>query len=175
MSSGGEALSAVLAKVDRRWVMALVVGIVAVIVVRTIMNPGLAVQEGMQAPEFSLEATDGRMFSIKKLAGVPIILSFWGTDCPDCISEISGKSQFARSHPEVEMLGIAVNSGDLDALAAAKDDLGISYPVLESNKDIETSYGISKLPVTLLIDDQGVIQKVQEGKISKQRLAIWTR
>jgi len=175
MSSGGEALGEVLYKVNRKWVMALVVGIVLVLVVRKIMAPELAVHEGMAAPEFALEATDGRVFTLAQLQGVSVILSFWGTDCPDCISELAGKSEFARAHPEVELLGIAVDSGDLDTLAAAKDELGISYPVLEADSAVKASYGIENLPVTLLVDDQGIIRKVQEGKISRQSLSVWIR
>ncbi len=175
MSSGGEALSEALYKVNRKWLMALVVGIVLVLVVRKIMAPELAVHEGMAAPDFALEDTDGEIFTLSKLHEVPVILTFWSTECDDCLSELPGKSEFAKSHPEMEMLGIAIDSGDLDTLAAAKAELGISFPVVESNTEVETKYGVTDLPVTLLIDNQGIIQKVHLGKISKQTLRIWAR
>jgi len=175
MTSGGQALSAALEKINRKWLVGIVVGVALALLVQKLMNPAIAVHEGMTAPDFALESTDGKIFTLTKLRGIPVIVTFWGTECADCLSEIPGKSAFARAHPEVQMLGIAVDSGDLDTLDAARHELGITYPVLESNAEVESKYGLQDLPVTLLIDDQGVIQKLQEGMISKQRLAVWTR
>jgi peroxiredoxin len=175
MSSGGEALSEALAKVNRKWLLALVVGLVLAIIIHKVMSPSTTLSKGMTAPEFALESTNGKMFTLAKLRGVPVILSFWSTDCEECIPELAGRSQFAKSHPEVQLLGVAVDSGDLDALADARAEHDISYPILESNAEVEASYGVDDLPLTMLIDDQGIIRQVEVGPVSTQRLNVWVR
>ena len=175
MSSGGEALSEALNKVNFRLVGAVTALIVLLFVVKSLLAPTLAVEVGMAAPEFALESTDGKIITLSQLRGVPVILSFWATDCEDCLAELYDKSTFAKAHRELEFLGIAVGAKSLDELADAQYEHDISFPVLESSLEVETSYGINDLPVTILVDDQGTISQIQEGKISKARLGIWTR
>jgi len=174
MSSGGAALGEALAKVNRKWLFGAVVGIVLWLLVSQIFSPTVTIEAGMKAPDFVLEATDGKVFTLQNLRGVPVILNFWGARCPDCISELPAKVRFSRAHPEYEMLGVAVDSGGLETLAATRDELGIPYPVVESNAAVEASYGVEELPMTVLIDDQGIIQQVHQGKLSKQRMTGWT-
>jgi len=175
MSSGGEALSEALSEVNFKWV-ALIVGVVLLgLVIKNLLAPTLAVEVGMTAPEFALESTDGKIFTLSQLRGVPVILTFWSTDCEDCIGELEGKISFAKSHPELEMLGVAIDSGSLDDLADARHEHNISFPILESSAEVEAAYGVTELPVTMLIDDQGVIQQIEEGPVSRARLSVWTR
>ena len=47
--------------------------------------------------------------------------------------------------------------------------------VLESSAEVEAAYGVTELPVTMLVDDQGVIQQIEEGPVSRARLSVWTR
>jgi peroxiredoxin len=175
MSSGGEALSEALSGINGKWV-ALIAGVFLLgLLIKILLAPTLAVEVGMAAPEFALESTDGKIFTLSQLRGVPVILTFWSTDCEDCIGELADKTSFAKAHPEIEMLGVAIDSGSLDDLADARHEHGISFPVLESNSNVQTAYGITELPVTLLIDDQGRIQQIEEGPISRARLRVWTR
>lgn len=174
MSSGGAALSDALNKVNRKWLFGAVLGLILWMLISYLLKPSVTIQAGMTAPDFALESTDGKVFTLSQLRGVPFILNFWGDDCPECINELQEKIRFARSHPEFEMLGVAVESGGLEALAAKRKELGITYPVVESNAEVEANYGVTVLPMTVLIDDQGVIQQVHQGEVSKQRMTGWT-
>ena len=175
MSSGGEALSEALSEVNGKWI-AVVVGLILLgFIIKSLLAPTLAVEVGMAAPDFALESTDGKIFTLSKLVGVPVILSFWGTDCEECLGELGDKSAFAKAHPEIQMLGIDMGSGSLDDLADAQYEHDIGFPVLESSLDIETAYGVTNLPVTMFIDDQGVIRQIEERPITGARLRIWAR
>jgi len=41
-------------------------------------------QEGMTAPEFSVESIDGKRISLADLKGKVVVLSFWFIGCPSC-------------------------------------------------------------------------------------------
>ncbi len=175
MSSGGEALSEALSEVNGKWVALIAVLILLGLVIKIMLAPTLAVEVGMAAPEFALESTDGKIFTLSQLRGVPVILTFWSTDCDDCIGELADKTSFAKAHPELEMLGVAIDSGSLDDLADARHEHDIGFPVLESSAEVEAAYGVTELPVTMLVDDQGVIQQIEEGPVGRARLRVWTR
>ena len=175
MSSGGEAVSEVLNKINPKWV-ALIAGLtVLFLIIRALLAPSLAVETGMAAPDFTLEGTDGKTYTINKFRDVPVVLSFWAPDCEECVAELSAKSAFARSHPEVQVLAVSIGDFTLEQLADAEYEHDIRFPVLETSAQVQQRYGIHNLPVTMLVDDQGVIRQIQEGEIGKPRLNVWIR
>jgi len=67
---------------------------------------------GPPAPAMSLElpTLDGQRFvSLRDFESRPVLINFWGSECPPCAREMPLLNTQAASHPAVQFLGIAVD------------------------------------------------------------------
>ncbi|HCP47109.1 MAG TPA: hypothetical protein DIU15_13775 [Deltaproteobacteria bacterium] len=110
---------------------------------------------------------------LSELRGQKVLINFWGTWCPPCRKELPALTRFASEHPEVAVLGLAVDSGNLDALREAKEQYGIGFSVLRSEDAVEQAYGVSRLPTTFLVDEQGRVEKYKVGQVTRRELKGW--
>jgi len=166
---------AVVGNVVKNWVVPGIVAIRVVAAVQSFFNSQVAVADGDPAPDFTLVDTQGREVRLAELRGKSVIVNFWGSWCPPCLQELPALSRFARSHPEVVLLGIAVDSGEGEVLAAEKKRLDIPFPVLAADNKVQQSYGVRVLPTTFLVDDQGIVRRHHVGIVSSEKLALWLR
>ena len=66
-----------------------------------VAQPALAADDHWQ---FTLPSQDGQRFvSLAKLPG-PVLVNFWGVDCPPCISELPMLGTYARLHADWQVL-----------------------------------------------------------------------
>jgi peroxiredoxin len=135
--------------------------------------PEVQVDEAGLAPNFTLEDVDGEAVSLTDFRGSQVIVNFWGTWCGPCKAELPGLNRFARNHPEVVVLGLAVDSGTPAQLKVAAAELGIPFEVLDCTARVKRQYGVTKVPTTFLIDADGVLSKSHVGVITPVKLASW--
>jgi len=89
--------------------------------------------EGKQAPDFTLDGSDGKKHSLKDYAGKTVILYFYPKDnTPGCTKEACG---FRDSNTELAALGVVV--------------LGVSKDSIASHNKFATAHN---LPFVLLTD-----------------------
>lgn len=122
---------------------------------------------GQPAPDFRLQNTDGTAVTLSDLRGQPVVLQFWTSWCLDCIDAIPVFQQVATAHPDdVVVLGVAPEetASRVDgALARA----GATYmTLLDTNGTVAERYGASPLPFTVVIDANGTIVAIHEGRVS---------
>lgn len=123
-----------------------------------------------QAPALSLPDIDGQPHSLEDLMGKPVIINFWATWCPPCVQEIPEFSAFSDEHPEIHVLGIAVDSGTPAEIRAAARRLGISYPVLIADQASYDHWDVSTLPTTVFVRPDGTVAGSHVGGMSRARL-----
>ncbi|MEE2786547.1 MAG: TlpA disulfide reductase family protein [Myxococcota bacterium] len=121
------------------------------------------------APDFTLQDLDGDIIRLANLRGRPVILNFWATWCGPCRFEIPSFSSFSRAHPEVVVLGVAVD-GTVKTLTSAVKDLGINYPVLRGHQEVQSAYGVQTLPTTVMIGPDGRIVSAHTGIMFRPQL-----
>jgi peroxiredoxin len=116
--------------------------------------------EGVRAPDFSVTNVDGQAIRLADLKGKRVILNFWATWCVPCLAEIPN---FTRLHAEtsptnVVILGLSTDDAATQKTFAQRN--GVNYP-LAILQNVPSPYqDIDKIPVTFVIDRNGVIQRV---------------
>ena len=127
---------------------------------------------GDAAPDFTVELLDGGSFSLDDhLAtdGRPLVINLWASWCAPCREEIPDLSAFALAHPDIAVIGVAVEDQPDDSRALA-DELGPSYPLALGNTEFEEAYPNFGLPVTFFLNGDGTVTGVHNGVLTDEIL-----
>lgn len=119
------------------------------------------------APALALPDLDGKTVELASMTGKLVVVNFWGSWCGPCRAEIPEVAKFAKEHPEVPVLGVAVNSGNAATLRDVSPKLGINYPVLVADSATVDRWGVDVFPTTFIIDETGAIKSVTRGSLSR--------
>lgn len=122
---------------------------------------------GDTAPNFKVTTDDGKTVTRDNFGGKLLVLNFWASWCPPCISETPSLEEFARQFgPQgVVVLGISQDSKEAN-YQKFKQRFGITFETArDPHADIAASYGTFQIPETYLISPDG---KVVEKIISNQ-------
>lgn len=157
------------------WVLPVLLVIGLLVGLQWVNQPEVEVGSDGSAPDFALTDTDGRPVSLSEFRGRKVVLNFWESWCGPCKAELPGLNRFARKHPDVEVLGLASESGDLAALERSKSELGIEFRVVRSTSAVRRKYGVRKVPTTFLIDEEGRVAKSHVGVVTPVTLGAWVR
>jgi peroxiredoxin len=133
-----------------------------------------APQEGLLAPDFSLETLEGTSVSLKDYRGRPVLINFWASWCPPCRSEMPAMEKMYREFKNTRFEILAVNVTNQDRLADVEsfvDQHQLSFPIpLDRTGQISELYRINSLPTSFFVDKNGVIQKVIIGGPMREAL-----
>jgi thiol-disulfide isomerase/thioredoxin len=127
---------------------------------------------GELAPDFTVDLLDGGVFRLADhLAedGRPLVINLWASWCVPCREEMPDLSDFARSHPDLSVVGVAVEDNLEDATAFG-EEIGPAYPLAFGNEQFEEAYPNFGLPVTYFLDGAGVITDVHNGILTGETL-----
>lgn len=155
------------------WGFALVVGALVYLLARWWGGRPPEIQSA--APSFEVAMLDGSVLRSESLRGQTVVLNFWASWCAPCRAEIPEFSRFAKEHPEISVVGVAVDSGGAADVRAAADRFGITYPVAVADSGIQRAYGVSALPTTVVIGPEGDVRFTQVGPMSARDLVAATR
>jgi cytochrome c biogenesis protein CcmG, thiol:disulfide interchange protein DsbE len=119
---------------------------------------------GQPAPAFRLNALAGGEVNLPAgLAGKVVAVRFWADWCPYCRKEMAElQPVYTRLQGRgLEILAINV-AQDRDTVQRFVEPLGVAYPVLlDPDGATARAYGVKALPITFMVDAQGVVR----GKI----------
>ena len=126
------------------------------------------------APEFSIQGTDGKTYTLKDFKGKTVILDFWATWCPDCREEtpqLKALQKKLKGRKDVVLVGVSFDT-DPAALASYVKEQGISWLQLsefKKRKDsaIAAAYHIQWIPTKYVIgpDGQILLATVMQDKV----------
>ena len=121
------------------------------------------------AMALTLPALDGARFvQLADFSGRPVLLNFWGSECPPCIHEMPLLFALAPRHPGLQFLGIAVDQRASAARFLAR--LQPSYPQLLATSQPEVllrRFGnkLEALPYSVVLNARHEVCMTRLGEI----------
>lgn len=116
---------------------------------------------GAPAPAFTLEQLDGPSVRFPdQYRGQVVAIRFWADWCPFCRSEMTALEPVYRQYRDRGLIILAVNvMQPPETVKKFVAELGISYDVLlDQQGEVMRSYRVMGLPMTFIVDRQGVIR-----------------
>lgn len=132
------------------------------------------IEEGSEAPEFTLPADDGSRVKLKDLRGGPVVLYFYPRDdTPGCTKEACAFRDRRKDLVKAGAKVFGVSTDDVTSHVRFRDKYELNFPLLadidhktaekygawrEKNMYGKKSWGVQRS--TFLIDAEGIVRKV---------------
>jgi peroxiredoxin len=131
-----------------------------------------ALTTGTKAPEFELNATDGKRISLQEeLAHGPVVLAFFKVSCPTCQYAFPFLERLHKAYGQkgVKLLGVSQNNAK-DTAAFTKE-FGVTFPVLLDDTEkypVSNAYGLTNVPTIFWIGQDGEIEVSSVGWVKAE-------
>lgn len=115
---------------------------------------------GHRAPDFVLPTLDGREVRLSDYRGHVVFLNFWATWCGPCKVEMPAMERLYREYRRQGFAILAVSTDEEGAAVTRpfRDSLGLSFMIAHDPEMIAGRlYGVRTLPITFLVNRDGVI------------------
>lgn len=123
-------------------------------------------REGIKgkATNFTLKDINGNDVSLSDFRGSVVLLDFWATWCPPCVTAIPELAELHNKYKEkgFEVIGISMDHSVGDTKSFVSEEK-VPYTILMSSDKVEKQYGVTTIPVTFLIDKSGKVVKKHLG------------
>lgn len=139
----------------------------------TVTEPPVTEPEDPLAPDFTVYDAEGNEVKLSDFIGQKVILNFWASWCAPCLAEmIHFQKKYEEYGDQIQFLMVNLTTSDTveDANAVLKK-WSYTFPVfydLEGNA--MQTYGISSIPATYVIDEEGRIIDSVVGSLNVKEL-----
>lgn len=132
----------------------LAVAIILVALFEYFVAPRLAENAIVPAPPVSLATLGGGRFTVDRQRGRLTYLDFWATWCEPCQQSIPLIQQYARRHPEVDVVSVDVGE-PAGVVAGFVRRHPMERVALDPDSDAAHAFGVTNFPTMVVIDRQG--------------------
>jgi len=126
-----------------------------------------ALTAGTKAPEFELNAMDGKRFVLRnELARGPVVLAFFKVGCPTCQYTFPFLERLNQAHGHKNVTLVGVSQNEPPKTAAFIKEFGVTFPVLLDEGEtypVSNAYGLTNVPTIFWIAQDGEIEVSSVG------------
>lgn len=123
------------------------------------------------APDFELPTLDGEPVRLSSFRGKVLMLNFWATWCGPCRKEMPHLQRLREKYPEDVFALIGVVDEKPEEVRQFLEKRKITYPSLfDKSHDVFHLYGVTGIPMTVVVGTDGEIEALHEGSASERKL-----
>ncbi|HAT30032.1 MAG TPA: TlpA family protein disulfide reductase [Janthinobacterium sp.] len=137
-----------------------------------LLQSAWAFKEGAPAPAVEAKTLDGKSFKLSGEMGRVVIVNFWASWCAPCRQEMPALESYYQLH-KAEGLRVLAISMDEPADDATVRELMRAYgfpAALQRDADFKAYGRIWRMPMTFVIDRQGVLRK--DGSVGEPKVDL---
>jgi peroxiredoxin len=134
-------------------------------VIFTVSTLAASSLEGQVAPDFVLRSATGENLRLSEYRGDVVLINFWATWCGPCRQEMPLLDDLYGRYQRVgfNLLGVNIDEDSRRAMQMVQE-LGVNFPVLfDENKEVSKLYEVEAMPVTILVDREGIVRHIHHG------------
>ena len=128
----------------------------------------VAIKDNLPAPDFTFPGLDGKMVRLSDYKGKVVLVNIWATWCPPCVDEMPSMEKLYQKFKgkNFEILAVSIDEPGLKAVAPFMKKSNLTFPALiDSEGTIKAVYGITGVPESFIIDQQGILIKKIVGPV----------
>ncbi|NGZ94650.1 MAG: thiol-disulfide oxidoreductase [Nitrospira sp. WS110] len=131
---------------------------------------------GTTAEDFQLSDLAGKQQSLSQYRGKVVLVNFWATWCKPCTTEMPAMQAIYDKLRDKGFVVLAVN--ELEDEAKVREHIqqyGHTFPVLlDRDNKVANQFGVFGLPVSVFIDEKGVVQEYIKGGLLTEQVILDT-
>jgi len=125
------------------------------------------------APDFSFTTADGEHVTVEDLRGKVVVLDFWGTWCPPCVSAVPSLRELNKKYskdPAFMMVGISTRDDEDTWRSFIAENKMTWRHTRDETGAVQRAFKVRGFPTYLVIDHEGIMRYRATG-VSEQREA----
>ena len=113
----------------------------------------------IEAHDFKAEQNDGSIINLKDYHHRFVLLNFWATWCVPCLKEMPDLEKAYQQMGSKKLIVLAVGMGeDKSSISRFAEKHEFTFPMIaDSTLEIARLYGVENIPITYLINPEGII------------------
>jgi peroxiredoxin len=129
---------------------------------------------GTPAEDFRLTDLEGKQQSLSQYRGKVVLVNFWATWCKPCTTEMPAMQTTYDKLRDKGFVVLAINELEDDAKVREHiKQYGHTFPVLmDRDNKVANQFGVFGLPVSVFIDEKGVVQEYIKGGLLTEQLIL---
>jgi len=122
-------------------------------------------------PNLALDNINGQKWNLEEMRGSVVLLNFWATWCAPCRTEIPALVSLSNKYKTdgLKIVGVSVDSENVAQINKFIKEFKIDYPIVLAIPGSLLSQQ-KAIPMSLLIDEKGVLAKKYIGAIKEADL-----
>lgn len=129
---------------------------------------------GTTAEDFRLVDLEGKSQSLSQYRGKVVLVNFWASWCKPCTTEMPAMQTTYDKLRDKGFVVLAIN--ELEDEAKVREHIkqyGHTFPVLlDRDNKVANQFGVFGLPVSVFIDEKGVVQEYIKGGLLTEQLIL---